>query len=107
MLVYMPTKPNCWEVMGCGRGPNGVKVAELGLCPVVNEKRLDGIHGGQGAGRACWVVAGSLCGGKVQGTYASKFENCQSCRFYAQVKSEEGGGFVLAGTLLPRLRTSG
>jgi hypothetical protein len=41
------------------------------------------------AGRACWVVAGSLCGGKVQGTYASKLNNCWRCEFMNKVKQEE------------------
>jgi hypothetical protein len=92
-------------MMDCGRGPKGAKVAELGLCPVVDERRLDGVHGGRNAGRACWVVPGSLCDGRVQGAFASKYEACRGCRFYQAVKSEEGGRFVLAGTLLPRLRT--
>ena len=29
----------------CGRGPGGKNVKEFGVCPVVKEKRLDGIHG--------------------------------------------------------------
>ena len=27
-------------------------------------------------------VAGTLCGGKVQGTFALKLGNCQKCDFY-------------------------
>jgi hypothetical protein len=50
---------------------------------------LAGAHGGLNAGRACWVVAGSLCGGKVQGTYASKLNNCWRCEFMNKVKQEE------------------
>ena len=72
----MPGKKNCWEVKKCGREPNGAKVKELGVCPVTVEIKLDAVHGGSHAGRCCWVVAGSLCGGKVQGTFAAKFENC-------------------------------
>ncbi|HEY6010114.1 MAG TPA: hypothetical protein VIX18_01485, partial [Nitrospirota bacterium] len=37
----------------------------------------------------CWVVAGSLCGGKIQGTFAEKLSNCLRCDFYNLVKSEE------------------
>ncbi len=46
-------------------------------------------HGGKAPGRACWVVAGSLCGGKVQGTYAEKLLNCWKCDFMNAVKKEE------------------
>ena len=41
------------------------------------------------AGRACWAIAGSLCGGKIQGTYAQKLNNCWRCDFMNKVKQEE------------------
>jgi hypothetical protein len=50
---------------------------------------LDGVHGGTKAGRGCWVIAGSLCGGKIQGTYAQKLVNCWRCDFMNTVKKEE------------------
>jgi hypothetical protein len=34
-------------------------------------------------------VAGSLCGGKIQGTYAKKLLNCWRCDFMNAVKREE------------------
>jgi hypothetical protein len=76
-------------VKGCGREPGGKKTGELGVCPAAAEESLNGAHGGRNAGRACWVVAGSLCGGKVQGTYAKKLLNCWRCDFMNRVKQEE------------------
>ena len=100
----MMKKLNCWEVKKCGREFGGSKVAELGICPAAKENRLDGVHEGQKAGRACWVVAGTLCGGKVQGTFAKKFDTCEICEFYKKVKDEEGTKFTLSIVMLNRLR---
>jgi two-component system NtrC family sensor kinase len=77
----MGAKKNCWEAMDCHKDD----------CPAKNEERLDGVHGGIAAGRACWVVAGTRCRGEVQGEYAQKFQNCSTCKFYLQVREEEGG----------------
>ncbi len=85
----MTIKKNCWEYKGCGREPGGAKVAEFGICPVAVHEEFEGVHGGTKAGRACWVVAGSLCGGKVQGTYAEKLNSCWRCDFMNAVKQEE------------------
>lgn len=82
-------KLNCWEHKKCGRWPGGPKSAELGVCPVTVHGELDGAHEGEKGGRACWVVAGSLCGGKIQGTYAQKLTNCWRCDFMNRVKTEE------------------
>jgi len=85
----MTLKTNCWEHKKCGRQPGGPRVQELGVCPVSTNQELSGAHGGKGAGRACWVVAGSLCGGKIQGSYAQKLNNCWRCDFMVRVKQEE------------------
>ena len=82
-------KKNCWEHTNCGRHPGGHRAAELGVCPVTTHQDLSGVHDGQNAGRACWVVAGSLCGGKVQGAYAQKLNSCWKCDFMNAVKKEE------------------
>jgi hypothetical protein len=82
-------KLNCWEFKKCGRQPGGHKVAELGICPATVLADLDGTHGGKNGGRACWAIAGSLCGGKVQGTYAQKLHDCWRCEFMNKVKQEE------------------
>lgn len=100
-------KQNCWEVKSCGRQPGGSRTGELGVCPVTVETSLTGAHGGVNAGRACWVVAGSLCGGRIQGTYASKLNNCWRCEFMNKVKQEEEGehfGFSTTRLGLQRVR---
>lgn len=80
---------NCWEFKKCGREPGGKKAGELGICPATTNADLDGVHGGKNGGRSCWVVAGSLCGGKIQGSYAQKLSNCWKCEFMNAVKKEE------------------
>ncbi len=96
-------KLNCWEFKKCGREPGGAKVNELGVCPATIEVKLHGTHGGKNAGRACWVVAGSMCGGKVQGTFAQKYGNCVKCDFFQKLKEEEGVHYELSATLLAKL----
>jgi len=88
-VIANKKKLNCWEFKKCGRQPGGQKTAELGVCPATVAQDLDGAHEGKNAGRACWVVAGSLCGGKIQGTYAKKLLNCWRCEFMNMVKQEE------------------
>lgn len=90
----MAVKQNCWQVKNCGRQPGGPKASELGVCPAA-KSGPSGINGGDHAGRICWALAGTLCGGKVQGTFAHKAANCMECVFYLQVKREEGPAFKL------------
>lgn len=97
-------KRNCWEVKKCGRTKGGEHETDLGICPVATEKRLDGVHGGENAGRACWVVAGTLCGEKVQGTFAAKYGQCEKCDFYQAVKIEEGTKYEMSIFLLSKMR---
>lgn len=97
------SKLNCWEFKKCGREQGGAKSRELGVCPTAIEPRLHGSHGGRFAGRACWVVAGTLCGGQEQGTFAQKYHNCGKCDFYRMAKQEEGSKFVLSIVLLKQL----
>jgi methyl-accepting chemotaxis protein len=66
------TKVQCWEFMKCHRESNR-------SCPAVV----------QSAGRSCWLVAGTLCGGKVQGAHAEKIESCKTCNFYIKIKKKE------------------
>ena len=82
-------KRNCWEHKNCGRQPGSQKTEQFGICPVTVDQSLNGVHGGAKAGRGCWVVAGSLCGGNIQGSYAQKLNNCWKCDFMNQVKLEE------------------
>jgi hypothetical protein len=89
MTLVDSAKKNCWEFKACGRQPGGSRAHDLGVCPVATHAELHGAHGGQNAGRACWAIAGSLCGGKIQGTYAQKLNNCWRCDFFIAVKKEE------------------
>ena len=65
-----PKKINCWEYMQCGRDVND----EI-KCPAYP-------HFGQ----VCWAVAGTLCSGKIQGTFAQKTDDCRKCKFYKNQK---------------------
>jgi len=96
---------NCWEYKKCGRELGGINAVELGVCPAYSERRLNGIHGGRNAGRACWVIAGTFCGGKVQGTFAEKERSCLSCEFYKIVRKEEvsNGAFMMSPELVEML----
>ena len=62
---------NCWEYKKCGREAGGAKTKELGVCPAYPN-----------SGKSCANIAGTFCGGKVQGTFASKLYNCMQCDFY-------------------------
>jgi hypothetical protein len=62
---------NCWEFKKCGREAGGAKAKDLGVCPAWPKD-----------GNRCARVAGTLCGGKVQGTFAMKVVNCMACDFY-------------------------
>lgn len=98
------SKKNCWEFKNCGRESGGAKAAFLGVCPASSEKRLDKIHDGINGGRTCWIIAGTLCKGEIQGEFAKKFQNCQSCDFYLATRAEESGHFQLSTILLAKLK---
>ncbi len=63
---------SCWEFMQCGRDKDSsIK------CPAYPH-----------FGRICWAVAGTLCAGRVQGSFAQKIQNCEQCRFFQAVQKE-------------------
>jgi hypothetical protein len=62
---------NCWEFKKCGREAGGAKAAELGVCPAYPKH-----------GKSCAHMAGTLCGGKVQGSFATKVVACMQCDYY-------------------------
>lgn len=97
---------NCWEHHGCGRESGGRNADAEGVCPAATETAFDGVHGGRAAGRCCWVVAGTMCRGTVQGTFAQKYQNCEACSFYQRVCVEEGAELVLSAFLLQRVSSS-
>jgi hypothetical protein len=95
---------NCWEAKGCGRQVGGPKVSELGVCPAATESRVNGINGGVNGGRACWALVGTLCGGKVQASFAGKVPNCMVCNHYKAVVHEEGSRLVGPSTIFQKLK---
>ncbi|MCX5801295.1 MAG: hypothetical protein NTX17_07915 [Candidatus Eisenbacteria bacterium] len=87
---------NCWEAMKCGRPPGGENAEKLGVCPAaLPNEYFDGVNNGKHCGRLCWAVVGTLCGGKVQGTYVEKLGDCLRCEFLKQVNEDEGRNFIL------------
>ncbi len=86
----MRLKLNCWEFKRCGREPGGTRAGELGVCPAAEHTPAHGLNGGINGGRICWAVAGTLCDGVVQGTFAYKRISCMTCDVYITVKEEEG-----------------
>lgn len=88
----MATRTNCWEFKKCGRQPGGARVAELGACRAATAD-LIALNNGTRGGRICWAIAGTLCGGTIQGTFAQKIANCMVCEFYQSVRREEGSHF--------------
>ncbi len=96
----MSEKENCWEFMKCGRERRGEHALEFGVCPAYTERKLDGVHGGENAGRACWAVAGTYCAGKVQGTFAEKETTCLDCDFHKKIRHEEFENYMMAKELL-------
>ncbi len=96
-------RTNCWQFKRCGREPEGAKVAQLGVCPATTETRTTGINGGANGGRACWALAGTLCGGAVQGSFVTKVANCQACDFYKAVRQDEGAAMVQVKAILARV----
>jgi hypothetical protein len=98
-------KLNCWDFKNCGRRVGGHLAKKIGTCPAATEKKLHGIHGGKNAGRACWAVAGTMCEGKAEGTYAKSFTGCRLCDFYKAVKEEEGEHFVKSRELRKKCKS--
>ena len=93
-------KENCWEFFKCGREPNGSKVGEFGICPAATDERLNGQNNGSNGGRACWVIAGTFCEGKIQGSHSEKEAECMDCDFFWKAKEEEGDSYVTPSKLL-------
>ncbi|MBF0329579.1 MAG: GGDEF domain-containing protein [Nitrospirae bacterium] len=52
----------CWEEKNCDKE----------VCPVHSKNE----H------LRCWQIAGTYCGGKVQGFFAEKYKNCKACDIY-------------------------
>jgi PAS domain S-box-containing protein len=59
--VSNPKIPTCWEIKECGKKD----------CPVYGKHNL-----------RCWQIAGTHCGGKVQGKFAQKYASCEECEVF-------------------------
>lgn len=92
-------KKNCWEYKEC----NMERGRENGKCPAFLDARFDGVHGGICAGRACWVIEGTLCNDAVQGDFIEKYKECGLCAFYEYVKEEEGENLTPTVLLLKKM----
>jgi hypothetical protein len=86
---------NCWEAMVCGREPGGQNAEELGVCPAAGHSKYNGTNRGTYSGRFCWLVTGTFCSGRPQGTRAKELMDCLNCEFFKQVNQEQGHFFVL------------
>jgi len=78
----MPNLKNCWEIMDCGRQKGGPKASELGECVASKEQ----------FGHSCWAMAGTLCGGVVQGMVSQKSTSCLNCIVYKTYNRTRGEG---------------
>ena len=100
------SRKNCWDFFKCGRQPGGEKANEMGVCPATVQTSLHGTNEGINGGRACWAIAGTLCKGKTQGTYAQKLGDCLRCEFYASIRQDQGGSLVTTKDILKKLHES-
>ncbi len=58
----------CWNYNNCGHRKDS-------LCPAAD----------QNEGRSCWLVAKTLCGGKVHGKHTERIKSCEGCSFYIYI----------------------
>jgi len=90
--------------MDVAGSPEGKRQRSWASVLAARDERLNKIHGGKNAGRACWVIAGTFCEGKVQGTFAQKYQSCAECPFYKQIRMEEGSDYQTSLVLLKKLK---
>ncbi|MDH4321753.1 MAG: ATP-binding protein [Desulfobulbaceae bacterium] len=86
--------------MPCGQGPGQEKSQCHGVCPAASEEKLDGVNGGVNGGRACWMVAGTNCASRMGDNADFKSSACYNCRFFQQVRREEGDNFQEGASIL-------
>jgi PAS domain S-box-containing protein len=66
--VENPHIPVCWEMKNC----------DYKECPVYGKRNV-----------RCWQIAGTHCGGVVQGKFAKKFGDCKKCDVYQKATKEQ------------------
>lgn len=62
-LVVPAPGIKCWEKKNCMKAD----------CPVMKDEE-----------KRCWLVAGTMCCGKIEGEYALKYRNCTECDVYQE-----------------------
>ena len=62
----------CWEMKNC-------PPERRDTCPAYPDR-----------GNQCWIVTGTLCGGKEQGSYREKMANCRKCDVYKAAHGQDG-----------------
>lgn len=67
------SKTQCWQCIGCG-----IETDPARRCPAYPY-----------FGRICWAIAGTMCHGKVMGTYAEKIHDCHKCPFFKRCQNPE------------------
>jgi hypothetical protein len=98
------TKLNCWEYTKCEMQPGGEKAKIHGPCPAAVDERVNGFNGGMNAGRACWAIAGTYCGGTPKGIYALKLKDCLACDFHELVIKEENKNYKNVSILFKKIK---
>ena len=83
--------------------PGGAHAEELGVCPAAAETRCHGVNGGKNAGRACWAVAGTLCGESCSALLTGEVSDCLACSFYRRVRREQGSDFANLSRIIAHL----
>lgn len=82
---------NCWVIKKCERQKGGKKVYELGEC-IASKYEM---------GHSCWAITGTLCSGKIEGTFAQKVDFCTSCKVYHLYNRSCGKLGKLVQTMYP------
>jgi hypothetical protein len=82
---------NCWEIKKCERQKGGMKVYDLGEC-IASKYEM---------GHSCWAIAGTFCGGEIQGTTVQKVDLCSFCEVYQRYNRSSGKLGKLVQTLYP------
>ncbi len=63
-----PYIPTCWEIKNC----------TYKECPVYGKRNV-----------RCWQIAGTHCGGVIQGQFAKKYSDCKECTVYMKATQEQ------------------
>jgi hypothetical protein len=89
MTIYTDIK--CWEIKKCERQKGGMKLYQLYEC-IASKYEM---------GHSCWAIAGPLCSGKIEGTFAQKVNFCTSCKVYHLYNHSRGKPGRLVQTMYP------